>query len=134
VSPSVVWGIGVGLIIGLADALAVFLTARGSPPEWPIDEIDMMINVVLYTLIGFRVGKATGLIRDAAEGCVLAGFVVSAVGLAFLLFLKPAVGGIESTYTVVQLVAQNVALGGLIGIVSGWIGSRTGQDGVGSRF
>jgi len=134
VAPSIVWGIGVGLVIALADAVTIFLTARESPPTLPISEIDLMLNVALYTLIGFRVGRATGLVRDAAEGGVLAGFVVSAVGIGFLLLLKPAVGGINSTLDVVAIVAQNVAMGGLIGIVSGWIGSRAGQDGANPRF
>jgi hypothetical protein len=134
VAPSIVWGLGVGLVIALADAVTVFLTARASTPEWPIAEIDIMVNVVLYTLIGFRVGKATGLVRDAAEGGVLAGILVSAIGVGFLLLLKPPVDGVESALDVVRLVAQNVALGGLIASVSGWLGSRAGQDGAGSRF
>ena len=133
-SPSIVWGLGVGLVIALADAVTIFLTARPAPPEFPISEIDIMINVALYTLIGFRVGRATGLVRDAAESTVLAGFVVSAIGIAFLTLLRPAVGGIDSTSDVVAIVAQNVALGGLIGIVSGWLGSRVSQDGANSRF
>jgi len=134
VTPSIVWGIGVGLLIALVDAVTTFLTARESPPALPISEINIMLNVALYTLIGFRVGKETGLVRDAAEGAVLAGFVVSAIGIGFLLLLKPAVGGIDSNMDMVAIVAQNVALGGLIGIVSGWMGSRVGQEGSNSRF
>ena len=133
-TPSIVWGIGVGLLIALVDAVTTFLTARESPPALPISEINIMLNVALYTLIGFRVGKETGLVRDAAEGTVLAGFVVSAIGIGFLLLLKPAVGGIDSTMDMVAILAQNVALGGLIGIVSGWMGSRVGQEGSNSRF
>ena len=133
-APSIAWGLGAGLVIALADAVTSFLAARGLLTEWPISEIDLIINVVLYTLIGFRVGKATGSVRDAAEGGVIAGFLVSLIGIGFLLLLKPTVDGIESPMHVVGLVAQNVALGGLIAIVSGWIGSRAGIDGVGSRF
>lgn len=132
--PSVRWGIGIGLVIALVDAVTTFLIARPSPPEWPITEINIMLNVMLYTMIGFRIGKATGLVRDAAEGCVLAGFVVSAIGIGFLLLIRPAVGGIDSMLDIVGLIAQNVALGGLIGIVSGWLGSRAGQDSASSRF
>jgi hypothetical protein len=134
VTPSVVWGIGIGLVIALVDAVTTFLIARPAPSEWPITEVNIMLNVMLYTIIGFRVGKATGLVRDAAEGCVLAGFLVSAVGIAFLWVLRPAVGGIDSSLDVVGLMAQNVALGGLIGIVAGWLGSRTRQDSASSRF
>jgi hypothetical protein len=134
VAPSIVWGLGVGLVIALADAVTNFLAARNLLSDWPIDEMDLTISVVLYTLIGFRVGKATGLVRDAAEGGVLAAFLASFIGIGFLLLLKPALNGVESTMDVVRLVSQDVALGGLIAIVSGWIGSRVGVDGTNSRF
>jgi hypothetical protein len=133
VTPSIVWGIGVGLVIALVDAVAIFVTARETLPTVPVSEIDIMLNVALYALIGFRVGKVTGLVRDAAESAVLAGVLVSAIGIGFVLLLKPAVGSIESNMDVVAIVAQNIALGGIIGIVSGWIGSRVGQEGSGSR-
>ena len=133
-APSIVWGLGVGLVIALADAVTSFLAARSLLTDWPISELDLTINVVLYTLIGFRVGRATGLVRDAAEGGVMAGFLVSFVGIGFLLLLKPAVGGIDSPMDVVGLISQNVALGGLIAIISGWLGSRAIIDGSNSRF
>jgi len=134
VAPSIIWGLGVGLVIALADAVTSFLAARELLTEWPVADIDVMVNVVLYTLIGFRVGKETGLVRDAAEGGVLAGVLVSAIGVGFLLLLKPTVDGIDSPMQAVQLVAQNIAMGGVIGIVSGWLGSRASQNGAGSRF
>ena len=132
-APSVVWGFGVGLIIALVDAVAIFLTARSNPTEWPIGDVDMLLNVVLYALIGFRVGKATGLIRDAAEGAVLAGFVVSAIGVLFLWLLKPAVGGIETPWDVIGIVSQNIAIGGVLGTIMGWLGVRSGQDSASAR-
>lgn len=132
--PSIAWGVGAGLFIALADAVTHFLAARSLLTTWPVSEIDLAINVVLYTLIGFRVGKATGLVRDAAEGGVLAGFLVSFILIGFLLLLKPTVNGMDSAIAVVELVARNVALGGVIAIVSGWIGSRAGIDGSNARF
>ena len=133
-APSIAWGLGAGLVIALADAVTSFLAARELLTEWPISEIDLIINVVVYTLIGFRVGKATGTVRDAAESGVIAGFLASFIQIGFLLILRPTVNGIESPLDVVGLVAQNVALGGLIAIVSGWIGSRAGIDGASSRL
>ena len=133
-TPSIVWGLGVGLVIALADAVTIYLTARPTPPELPLAEINIMINVALYTLAGFRVGKATGIVRAAAESAVLAAFVVSAIGVAFLMLLRPEIGSIQSTTDVVAILAQNVALGGLIGIVAGWIGSRVAEAGANSRF
>lgn len=128
-TPSIIWGIGVGLVIAVIDAAATVLGTRFSPTEWPIGDIDLLLNVALYSLIGFQVGKATGLIRDAAEGAVLAGFVVSAIGLAFIWLLQPAVGGIESSWDVVEMVARNVAIGGVLGIMAGCFGTRAGQQG-----
>lgn len=133
-APSIAWGLGAGLVIALADAITSYLAARSLLTDWPVEQIDLSINVVLYTLIGFRVGRATGLVRDAAEGGVMAGFLVSFIGIGFLLILKPPVNGIDSVMTVIGLVAQNVALGGVIAVVSGWIGSRAGIDGSNSRF
>ena len=132
-TPSVVWGIGIGLVIALVDAAATVLADRLNPTEWPIGDIDLVLNVALFSLIGYQVGRATGLVRDAAEGSVLAGFVVSVIGIAFVWLLKPTIGGIESTWEVVETVSRNVAIGGVLGIMAGWFGARAGQDGAGAR-
>jgi hypothetical protein len=129
VAPSVVWGVAIGLVIAVVDAVAVYLTgALNLPSEWPIDDIDLLLNVMLYTLVGFRVGRASGLVRDAAEGGVIAGVVVTIVIIGFLLVLKPPVGSIESVRDGVAVAAQNVALGGILAIISGWFGARAGQN------
>src|SRR3954465_7205556 len=73
VAPSIIWGIGVGLIIAAADAVTIFLAGTVNPPDWPIDDIDTLVNIALFSLIGFKVGRATGTVRDAAEAGVMAG-------------------------------------------------------------
>lgn len=128
-TPSIIWGIGIGLVIAVVDAAAAILGTRFSPTEWPIGDIDLMLNVALYSLIGFQVGKATGLIRDAAEGAVLAGFLVSAIGLAFAWLFQVPNTGIGSTWEVISMVSWNVAMGGVLGIMAGWFGMRAGQSG-----
>ena len=87
--PSVAWGIGVGLIIAAIDTVSLVLMGATGTSEWPIADADFMANVVLYSLIGFRVGQATGVIRQAAEAGVLAGVLVGVIGVAVVLVLRP---------------------------------------------
>ena len=56
-SPSVVWGLGVGLVIAAIDTLSLVLIDMLGTSQWPIADIDFMANIVLYSLIGFRVGR-----------------------------------------------------------------------------
>ena len=130
---SVVWGVGVGLVIAAIDTASLVLMGMTGASQYPISDADFMANVVLYSLIGFRVGKATGVVRDAAESGVLAGVVVATVGIAATYVIRPATGGLESTGDVVSIVAQNVAIGGVLAIVAGWIGARANQDRTASR-
>ena len=131
--PSVVWGIGVGLAIAAIDTASLVLVGMSSTSQWPISDIDFLANIVLYTLIGFRVGKSTGVVRDAAESGVLAGVLVAAIGITATYALRPATGTIDTPNDVIAIVAQNVAIGGVLGILAGWLGSRVVQDRPASR-
>ena len=126
--PSVVWGIGVGLVIAAIDTISVVLTGTPGASQWPIADIDFMANVVLYSLIGFRVGKVTGVVRDAAEAGVIAGVLVAAVGIAVTAVLRPPAGTLDSATDIVAIVAQNIAIGGVLAILAGWLGTRSNQD------
>ena len=131
--PSVVWGIGVGLAIAAIDTASLVLVGMSSTSQWPISDIDFLANIVLFALIGFRVGKSTGVVRDAAEAGVLAGVLVAAIGIAATYLLRPATGTIDAPNDVIAIVAQNVAIGGVLGILGGWLGSRAVQDRPASR-
>jgi hypothetical protein len=128
VSPSVVWGLGVGLVIAAIDTLSLVLIDMVGTSQWPIADIDFMANIVLYSLIGFRVGRLTGVVRDAAESGVIAGVLVGLIGIAVTLVLRPATGGIGSSTDVIGVMAQNVAIGGVLAIATGWLGTRAHQD------
>jgi hypothetical protein len=138
VPPSVAWGIGIGLIIAAIDTLSLVVV---SPPgvgptafaEWPIADLDFMANILLYSLIGFRVGRSTAAVRDAAEAGVLAGVLVGVVGIAATMLLRPAGASLDSTTDVISVLAQNVALGGVLAIISGWLGARAAQGGPAAR-
>jgi hypothetical protein len=128
VPPSVVWGIGVGLVIAAIDTLSVVLMGTDGASQWPVADLDFLANVMLYSLIGFRVGKLTGVVRDAAEAGVMAGVLVAAVGIAVSVIVRPSVDTIDSTMDVVGIVAQNIAIGGVLAILTGWLGTRAIDD------
>jgi hypothetical protein len=128
VPPSVIWGVGVGLVIAAIDTLSIVLMGMSSTAQWPISDIDFLANVMLYSLIGFRVGRVTGVVREAAEAGVIAAVLVAALGIAATFVLKPPAGTIDSANDVVGIVAQNIAIGGVLGILTGWLGSRAQQD------
>jgi hypothetical protein len=128
VPPSVVWGVGVGLVIAAIDTLSLVLMGLNSTSQWPIADADFLANVILYSLIGFRVGKVTGSVREAAEAGVIAGVLVAGVGIAATYVVRPPDGTLDSANGVVGIVAQNIAIGGVLAILTGWLGARAQQD------
>ena len=126
--PSVVWGVGVGLVIAAIDTLSLVLMGLSTTAQWPISDIDFLANIMLYSLIGFRVGRVTGVVREAAEAGVVAGVLVAAIGIAVTFVLRPPAGTIDSANEVVGIIAQNIALGGVLAILTGWLGTRAQQD------
>lgn len=132
-APSIVWGIGVGLIIAAADAVTIILTGRIDTSQIPIGDIDLLINIALYSLIGYKVGRATGLVRDGAEAGVLAGVLVGLVGLAVARAFPLPTGDPLTTYDIVEQIASNIVYGGCLGIVAGWFGSRATRGGSSMR-
>ena len=132
-APTIIWGIGVGLVIAVVDAATILLAGTVDPNQWPIDDIDMLVNIALYSFIGFRVGRATGIVRDAAEAGVLAGVVVGLIGLGVTRAFPPPTGGIDTPIQVVQLIAQNIVYGGVLAIIAGWFGTRARTGGTATR-
>jgi len=133
VAPSIVWGIGVGLIIAAVDAVAIVLAGSVNVTDWPIDDIDTLVNIVLYSLIGFKVGRATGIVRDAAESGVLAGVLVGMIGIGVARIFPPPTGGMDTPTQIIAQIAWNIVFGGCLSIVAGWFGSRAARGGSGSR-
>jgi hypothetical protein len=129
VAPSLVWGIGIGLVIAAIDTVSIVLIRSAGASEWPIADIDDLANIMLYAFVGFRVGMMTGVVRDAAEAGVIAGVVVGVVALAVQWFMPLPTGAIESVNQVIGVLALNVALGGVLAIVTGWFGSQSSRRG-----
>jgi hypothetical protein len=133
VAPSIIWGIGVGLIIAAVDAVTIILAGSVDPQQWPIDDIDTLVNIALYSLIGFKVGRATGIVRDAAEAGVIAGVLVGLVGLAVARAFPPPTGAIDTPNQMIAQIAWNIVFGGCLAIVAGWFGSRATKGGSRTR-
>ena len=132
--PSVVWGIGVGLVIAAIDTLSLVLMSMDETSQWPIADVDFLANVMLYSLIGFRVGKVTGVVREAAEAGVIAGVLVAVIGIAVTFVLRPSTG--------VDRLCHRPSSGswrrtsrsaGCSAILTGWLGTRAQQDRPASR-
>lgn len=132
-APSIVWGIGIGLIIAVADAVTIILAGSVDPTQWPIDDIDTLVNIALYSLIGFKVGRATGVVRDAAEAGVMAGVLVGLVGLVVARAFPPPTGAMDSPNQMIAQIAWNIVFGGCLAIVAGWFGSRATKGGSSAR-
>jgi hypothetical protein len=133
VPPTIVWGVGLGLVIAAVDAVAAYLIGTLNPREWPVGDIDLLINIALYALIGFRVGKATGMVRAAAEAGVLAGVIVGVISLGIARIFPVPVEEMDANSFMIYQIASNVVYGGLLGIMAGWFGSRASQSGPPSR-
>ncbi|MFN8634418.1 MAG: hypothetical protein U0893_11230 [Chloroflexota bacterium] len=134
-APSIVWGIGIGLVIAAIDTALVVGAGAVQLTDWPIADIDFLANVVLYTLIGFQVGKATGVLRDAAEGGVMAGVLVGAIAIGVTTFVRPPLDSVDptSTSSLIRVMAENIALGGVLSLLSGFLGTRSRQEGPTAR-
>jgi hypothetical protein len=100
-----------------------------NPNDWPLGDIDVLLNIALYSLIGFQVGKATGVVRDAAEAGVLAGVLVGLIGLGVAYVMPLPEAELDTTNEIIYQIASNVVYGGCLGIMAGWFGSRTNQGG-----
>ena len=126
--PSVAWGVGVGLVIAAIDTVAIVLMSTSGMSQGLISDIDFLANVMLYTLIGYRVGRITGVVREAAESGVIAAVLVAAIALTINFVVRPAAGTVDTAQEAVGILAQNIAIGGVLAILAGWIGTRAQVD------
>ena len=84
-SPIITWGLGAGLGVALVDAVTLLATralGAGNESEFIIAWFNILANVVLFSTVGLRVGRLTGLIRSAAEAGVLAALVAATANVA----------------------------------------------------
>jgi hypothetical protein len=136
VAPTLKWGLGLGIVVALVDTLSAFL-ARGHPPESDLAQYialaDQLANVVLFSIVGVRVGRETGIARAAAEAGVLAGVIAGAVAVSIPYVLPGAPFSPSTSRDVVGTLALNVAMGGLLALLNGWLVTRSDASRQGRR-
>jgi hypothetical protein len=123
-SPTLTWGLGVGLTIIAVDALASELTRGITDTDLAaaVILIDLLINLGLCGLAGYRVAAARGEIRAGLEAAVLAGLLAGSGGFVYQHFRG---GAALPTTEVVFLIAWNVVLAAGAGALGAWGGSAT---------
>jgi len=133
VPPSVAWGLTTGLFVAIVDAALTVVPGSLGLSADAAEIVDLTVNVVLFAILGFRVGRWGGVVRDAAEGGVIAGVVAATIGLAFSLLIpiEPRVG--LQTNDIIKSYALNIVLGGVIAMFSGWYGTIARESGSARR-
>ncbi|HZR99021.1 MAG TPA: hypothetical protein VFE37_09965 [Chloroflexota bacterium] len=118
------WGVGVGVVIALVDVLASQLSLRITDTDLAaaIELLDLLINLGLCGLAGYRVAAARGELRSGLEAAVLAGLIVGLAGVGYNLARGPEeLAAADAVY----LVAMNVVLAAGAGALGAWGGSAT---------
>ena len=122
-----------GLLIALIDAAALVAPGTLGVDENLVQYVDLIANIALYSYLGLRIGRATGVVRDAAEAGVLAALVAATIGLAVSFALGVDADGAALLMAAVRDYALNVALGGVLAVVNGWIGTKAHEAGSARR-
>ncbi len=126
-APTLRWGLATGILVALVDAVSL-VAARGVSPDSQMAQYiataDQVINVILFSIAGIRVGRATGVVRSAAEAGVLAGTIAGLAAVASMLIAPDPTAGSADAQQFIQVLALNVAMGGILALLNGWIASR----------
>jgi hypothetical protein len=126
-------GLTTGLLIALIDAVAVVAPGTLGINAEVVEMLDLVANIALYSYLGLRVGRATGVLRDAAEAGVIAALVAATVGVAVTAIMGGDPSGNSLLQGAIRTLALNVALGGVLAVVNGWIGTKAHQSGPARR-
>ena len=128
-SPTLSWGLGAGFLIVVIDALTMLVSANVGDAAEMVELADLLANIAILSFLGLRVGRMTGVVRSAAEAGVIAGLIAGVVGLAIVYFTRAS--GPPTTLEIVQGLALNVAMGGVIAWLNGFFGARAREAGAG---
>jgi hypothetical protein len=122
-SPILIWGLGAGITIAVVDLVSSEIIRGISDTDLAaaIVLIDLLVNLGLCGLAGYRLGLARGQVRPGLEAAVLAG---SIAGLANTGYQLARSGQAVPTSEVVLIVAWNIVLAASAGALGAW-GGRT---------
>jgi hypothetical protein len=124
---TLVWGLGAGIAIALVDLLASEITRGITDGDLAaaIWLLDLLVNLGLCGLAGYRVALARRELRSGLEAAVLAGLLAGIGGLVYQL----ARGGEPMEPSeIVFLLAWNVVLAAAAGALGAWGGSSGSPD------
>ena len=122
------WGVACGVVIVVVDLIAALVSSgqsSTSPQLNVAQSVDLVVNFILYSFCGYRVGLLTREMRAAAEGGVIAGVLVGIAAIIVGQLVPPALDG--EPLSPIAAIAENVALGGVLALASGFVASRTAQ-------
>ena len=128
-SPTLSWGLGAGALIAAIDALTVLISANVGDAGEMVQLVDLLANIAILSFVGLRVGRQTGVVRSAAEAGVIAGVIAGLASLVMLFVTRAS--GPPTSLEMVQQLALNVALGGVIAWMNGFFGARAREAGAG---
>ena len=131
--PSVVWGLTTGLFIAVIDAAAIAIPGSFGISQDVAENVDLLLNVVLYAALGFRVGRWTGFVREAAEAGVIAGLVAATIGVALSYLVRAEPQSESAMRDIIGTYALNVSIGGVVAWLSGWYGTIARESGPAKR-
>jgi len=116
---------GVIILVDLAAALFSAGQSSDSNAVAMAQSFDLVVNLGLYFYCGYRVGGATRVVRSAAESGVLAGALVGIAAIVIGQAVPPPLD--EPPPQPLAALALNVAMAGVLAILSGFFGARQPQ-------
>ncbi len=121
------WGLLCGALIVVIDTAARLAAAGQTETSLQAAlaaNIDLLANLILFSVCGYQVGRQTRMVRSAAEAGVTAGLLAGVAALVVGQLIPPAEA---SASALVSVLALNVAMGGVLALSSGFLGSRVPQ-------
>jgi hypothetical protein len=133
VPPFVTSGLTTGLLIAIIDAAAIAAPGTLGINGDLVELIDLLANIALYSHLGLRVGRASGVVREAAEAGVVTALVAATIGVAMASMLGGDAAAGSLAQVAIRTYALNIALGGVLAVVNGWLGAKAHQSGSARR-
>jgi len=122
-----------GLLIAAIDTAAVVAPGTLGVDPSLVELIDLLGNVALYSHLCLRVGRASGVGRAAAEAGVIAAIVAATLGVGVSVALGVDAASGSLVQGAIRTYALNVALGGVLAVVNGWLRTKAHETGSARR-
>ena len=119
------WGLLSGVAIVVVDLAAALLSAGQPDVSQQLiaaQTVDLLANLSIYALCGFRVGNLTRVVRSAAEAGVTAGLLAGIAAIVAGQVIAPPASA--DLLPPIGVLAENIAMGGLLAAASGFLGMR----------